>query len=119
MTELGRLALLLEDEPLIAIDVEQLLEAAGFEVVSMAGSAQAMAWLQTHRPNVAIVDIMLQDGLCHEVANGLSERGVPFIVHSGDSADQHRNTAFSRGAWVGKPSAPGDLLATLREVMSR
>lgn len=107
-------ALLLEDEPLIAIDIEQILDAAGFDVTSVSTCAQANAWLQTHRPDVAVLDIELRDGSCHTVAAGLNDQGVPFIVHSGDIPALHRDTPFVKGAWVTKPSAPEDLLAALR-----
>lgn len=117
MSKAAYLALVLEDEPLIAIDIEQLLDAAGFEVTSIATCAQANTWLQTHRPDVAIVDIELKDGSCHQVVAGLNQQHVPFVVHSGDVPALHRDTPFARGAWVTKPTGPEDLIAAIHEAM--
>ncbi|MBU1334249.1 MAG: response regulator [Alphaproteobacteria bacterium] len=56
------LALLLEDEPLIAMDMELLLQGAGLDVTTVASCEEANNWLEVRRPDIVIVDIMLRDG---------------------------------------------------------
>ncbi|RKM87750.1 response regulator [Devosia naphthalenivorans] len=103
------LALLLEDEALIAMDVEQALDSAGFAVATMLTCADAEQWLEAHRPDVVIVDIMLKDGTCEAIVSRLVQDHVPFVVHSGDVPSLHANTLFSRGVWVSKPSDSREL----------
>lgn len=108
-------ALLLEDEALIAMDLEMNLQAAGFEVVHLMSCTEATHWLDANRADVAIVDIQLTDGSCHGVAERLRLAGTPFIVHSGDQPHQHANTPFVHGVWLNKPSASTDLIEAVRE----
>lgn len=109
MRHLGELTvgfvLLLEDEPLIALDVEQVLSDAGFqEIRIMSSCADAEAWLQQSNPVFAIIDPRLRDGMCDRIARILVKRNIPFIVYSGDVitvADQE--PAFAAGVWLSKP----------------
>lgn len=114
----GRTALLLEDEPLIAIDVEQNLRDAGFDVSIVATCADALEWLEVCRPDIVIVDIVLRDGPCHEVVEQLVNNDIPFVVHSGDVADAHVGTPFEHGVWLSKPSMPEGLVAAIRQATS-
>ena len=92
------LALVLEDEPLIAMDLEATLENAGFTVVTQMTCAEAQAWLAAHRPVVAVVDVQLRDGSSIDIAGKLDKIGVPFIVHSGEHPSQ-LEPPFDRGVW--------------------
>jgi two-component system, response regulator PdtaR len=56
--------LILEDDPLIRMDLEESLRASGFQVtVAAANSEQAIASLKTSTPDIAILDIELKDSL--------------------------------------------------------
>jgi DNA-binding response OmpR family regulator len=75
--------LLLEEEAIIALDVEFNLSQAGYTIAAVfSTSAGALDWLSDHSPGVAILDVRLKDGPSHHVARTLSERTIPFIVHS-------------------------------------
>lgn len=106
--------LLLEDEPLIAMDVEMTLGDAGFGVCTVVSCAEANAWLDRNRPDVAIIDIELRDGRCTGVVARLVAANIPFIVHSGDPSTMHAGTPFSNGIWLGKPSGSDALVTLLR-----
>lgn len=112
-----RTALLLEDEPLIAMDVEMTLREAGFDVSIIGSCAEALEWLEVCRPDIVIVDIVLRDGPCHEVVRQLVTDGIPFVVHSGDLPTMHADTPFEAGAWVNKPSEATELLSVVRELV--
>jgi DNA-binding response OmpR family regulator len=111
------LALLLEDEAIIAMDLEITLQAAGFDVVTLLSCSDANAWLRGHTPSVAIVDVQLTDGSCHDVVAKLHAAGVPFIVHSGEHASLFSESVFAKGTWMGKPSHTNDLVLTARELV--
>jgi DNA-binding NtrC family response regulator len=101
-------ALLLEDEALIAMDVEQALESAGFSVTTALTCSAAEEWLRTTRPDVAVVDIRLMDG---------SSEGIPFVIHSGGSPAHYAETPFASGAWIGKPASRQELVDAVQAAL--
>ncbi|MVA37749.1 response regulator [Agrobacterium vitis] len=107
--------LLLEDEALIAMDVEKILtDINAGSVTNIASCADALKWLAFNTPDMAIIDIFLRDGECMELADILVERDVPFVVHSARrkvTHDSHR--IFLKGIWVPKPAVPNDLARTV------
>lgn len=110
--------LLLEDEPLISMDLEMTLGAAGFDVTSVMSCEEANDWLEICRPDVVVVDIELRDGRSDKVVERLLEGHIPFIVHSGDHPSMHVGTPFAHGRWVNKPAAPDELVAAARELLA-
>ena len=83
------LVLLLEDEALIALNLQDELQDAGYEVAGpFTACAAALEWLQTVTPAMAILDAALTDGSCREIALELTRRRVPFLIYSGYQEDQ-------------------------------
>lgn len=68
--------LVVEDEILIALELESLLQDAGHDVVGIAAtSEEALAFAEDLRPDLAFVDIHLADGPTGvDVARHLAER---------------------------------------------
>ena len=55
--------LIVEDEVLLAVELEHVLEDAGHHVVGHAmEAAEAISLAGQHRPDLALVDVHLQDG---------------------------------------------------------
>jgi DNA-binding response OmpR family regulator len=108
------LVLLVEDEALIALALADDVETAGYEVAGPFNRASdTLAWLAQHTPDVAIIDIHLRDGSSADLAGVLRQRGVPFIVFSGDKRDGRSPEAFEGGRWLSKPVGTRQLLDTL------
>jgi DNA-binding response OmpR family regulator len=109
--------LLLEDEPLIAIDVEDLLHRAGWtDVATFSSCNDADEWLKANTPTLAIVHPHLRDGYCTDTARTLSDRSVPFILYSGSSsADLHAD--FKTGILLPKPADPEKLHAAITSLI--
>ena len=110
-------ALLLEDELLIAMDVEMALSQAGFSVVTFSKCLGAEEWLLRHSPRIAVVDVSLLDGSCKTVASTLIERKIPFLVHTvrrrhADDIDP----VFNAGMWFGKPAELENLATAARKL---
>lgn len=67
--------LIVEDDPLIAMDVEQALRAAGYDVCGVASSEEgALLMAADTHPDLAVVDVKLDPGDGREVARKLAER---------------------------------------------
>src|SRR3954467_6754360 len=89
------LVLLLEDEALIALNLQDELQDAGYRIAGpFTTCAAALAWLQTATPDTAILDAALKDGPCREIALELSRREVPFLIYSGHHEDRQLLAEF-------------------------
>lgn len=108
----GRRVLILEDEPLIAMDVEQLCREEGAEdIVIMrslteAGRADELAG----RFDVAILDLMLGGTSTLDFAGELWQRGLPFVISSGYTDIDELLAAFPGVKVIGKPYAGAELM---------
>lgn len=77
--------LILEDEPLIALDLTLACEDAGLGSVTAASCRQAMEALANHPCDGAVLDVNLGRGeTCEVIAHELKQRGIPFLLHTGD-----------------------------------
>ncbi|EPE96248.1 response regulator [Rhizobium grahamii] len=105
--------LVLEDEPFISLDMEEMLRELGAASVTVFDTrSDGLNWLASNRPDIAIVDPRLNDGVCTDVVELLASAQVPFVVYSGADVDE---PVFRKGGWLGKPTMP----ETLRETVER
>ncbi len=80
----GTHVLIVEDEMLIALDLEQILADRGVERTETAASVEeALARLENFRPDAAILDVNLGKGTSAGIAEELLERGIPFAFATG------------------------------------
>lgn len=111
---------ILEDEALIAVELEDQLRDAGFQVTGTFSSAAcALDKLRHQLPDVVVMDIELRDGDCAKVAQLLHTHNVPFVVHSASVATSGlHHPIFLRGEWVEKPCSPVDLIRAIRSSLA-
>lgn len=79
----GHTVLVAEDEPLVSLDVAQLLQEFGATVVSASSVGTALAYANSPEIAAAVLDINLAGEDCSPVCQRLSERGIPFLFHTG------------------------------------
>jgi DNA-binding response OmpR family regulator len=76
--------LVIEDEPLIAMMLEDFVDLLGHEIAGTADSvASALATIEAGSFDVAILDVHLRDGVCWPVADALIAADKPFVIASG------------------------------------
>ncbi|MFZ1105960.1 MAG: response regulator [Hyphomicrobiaceae bacterium] len=76
--------LLVEDEPLVAVGVAHQLAGAGAHVIGPCSTAgRAMAALDEHEIDVAVVDYVLADDNSQGLQATLEHKGIPFIIVTG------------------------------------
>jgi DNA-binding response OmpR family regulator len=113
-------AMVVEDEAIIAMSLEDGLSDKGFQVVGPFSScAAALASLKTATPDLAILDAVLSDGPCLELARELRLRGVPFMIYSGAHAFDEHAPELDGVAWVEKPSSFDTVLAAAVGLLGR
>ena len=106
----GRAILVVEDEPLIALDITQALEAAGAAVTITNTLKHALILVEHDGLCGAIVDHALGDGDSSLLCRRLTERGIPFLVYSGHALV---GGACQNALHIAKPAAEGALVTAL------
>jgi CheY-like chemotaxis protein len=116
----GLRILVLEDEFLIAMDVEQLCRDHGAaDVVIARGLAEIDGQSLPSRFDAAVVDLMLGEVSTLGFAAQLRGAGIPFVFASGYSDSEELRAAFPEIRLVTKPYAGEDLVAALAEACGR
>jgi PAS domain S-box-containing protein len=106
--------LVVEDEALIAIEIAETLQKAGFDVVGPAHTnAQALSLLQDHGCDAAVLDVNLGAETSEKLAQKLRQDGVPFVTLSGYARAQ-LPAAFAEAPLLSKPLRSELLIAALR-----
>jgi DNA-binding NtrC family response regulator len=80
--------LIVEDELLIATTLEMMLSDRGYRVVGPAATVEdALALLETARPDVALLDYRLAGSTTEPLLAVLKERGIPACILTGYGRD--------------------------------
>ncbi len=111
--------LLVDDHPAVREGLAVLMAPEGITVCGEAGGrADALACVEKHRPDLAIVDLSLdgEDGLT--LITDLHQRGIPVLVYSMHRDPRHVQAAVAAGAlgYVTKREFRGVLVQAIREI---
>lgn len=110
--------LIIEDEPMLTVDLQETLTEAGFVIVGVAGKlGKALALIENIECDAALVDANLAGVSAGPAAVALTARGVPFVVLSGYSVEQQRG-AFAGARSLQKPCRPAPLIAALNAAIA-
>lgn len=113
----GCSVLVVEDEPLVALDIQSELEDAGAGPVRIARTVDAaLAALDGDRFGLALLDGNLKGQPVDAVAGRLRRDGVPFCFVSGYGRE-HLPQGFEDAPLIQKPFAPAALRLTLAELL--
>lgn len=100
----GHRILIVEDEFLLAMELESLLARRGCMVLGPASSVrQALAVIDGEQPDVALLDVNLRGERATPVAAALQARGVPFVLITGYSDAQLSEPELRDAPRVDKP----------------
>jgi CheY-like chemotaxis protein len=107
--------LIVEDDPIIALDFEDTILGFGVKTVRSAGSvAKALDMIADHPPDFALLDV----GLVHEKTFTLAERldalKIPYVFVTGYGADVRLPAALTGKPRLPKPCSSAALEAALR-----
>ncbi len=109
----GRRILIVEDEMLLAVDLEQFLESQG-SMVSLANSVEgALALVEAERPDAVTLDMNLNGESSAPVAAALQERDIPFVFVTADGGKDLDYPCFHDAPLVRKPYDATELIHRL------
>ncbi len=110
--------LVVEDEALIAMDLQAQLAGAGFAVIGPAGTIEeAMQLIGAHTLDAALVDANVRGRPVGEIAAALTERGVPFAFATGYGRSA-LPASFQAAPILAKPFGPDEVLAMIGQLTS-
>jgi CheY-like chemotaxis protein len=112
--------LIVEDEALVAMDLESMFESLGYEIFATASSVKnALAALEKGTPQLAIVDMNLSGDSSLPIADALSKRGVPFVFATGYAELGEMPPHLADVPHLSKPISEKNLMRTIAQLSSQ
>ena len=108
--------LIVEDDPIIALDFEDTIRGLGVATVRSAGNvARALEMIAERAPAFALLDVGLVREKSFAIAERLNALNIPFAFVTGYGADVQVPDAFSGNAKLPKPCSTDALEALLKQ----
>lgn len=111
--------LVVEDEMLIAMELEAILIGGGYEVIGPAPTVSAaIALLNRQRPDAGVLDVNLRGEMVTPLAIALRAMEIPFLLSSAYEPVHLNDYPVLREANnIGKPASRERLLTSLASVL--
>lgn len=119
----GFVIAVIEDEDIIRKSVTMNLELEGFQVVSACDGEEGIELINTRKPDLIIMDVMMprKDGLqaCREIRN--AGNSTPLILLTARSSEIDKVLGLELGAddYLGKPFGMLELIARVKALLRR
>jgi DNA-binding response OmpR family regulator len=111
-----RWILVVEDQPLVALDIADSLTKAGASVLRGATLQEGLPLAEHPQLSAAILDFGLGAADAAPLCARLTERGIPFVIYTGYD---HLHDACRGGVLVRKPALPDTLITTVAQLLER
>jgi DNA-binding response OmpR family regulator len=106
--------MIIEDEPMVGFFLIDVLEARGWLTLGpFMDNQSAIACLEQHRPEVALVCLNLTDEDSEKTIARLNQLKIPFIIVSGYDYDEAIAASNQCAAWLTKPVQGSHLVETV------
>ena len=115
---MSKTVLVLDDEMLIALDIQSQLEELGHRVLVAPNLRDALAVVDKESIDVAVVDWHLRNELSAPLIDLLKDRRIPFVLCSG-SALEELASLFPAAPILTKPFASDELVGALSQVVNQ
>lgn len=109
--------LVVEDELLVARDIQLALRGAGYAVIGPVRSEpDALALLSQSRPDAAVLDLKLQGARSLAILDALVEQAIPFCITTGYTQALIPPSHRWRPCML-KPFQPAEVVAQVEELL--
>ncbi|HEX5958785.1 MAG TPA: response regulator [Hyphomicrobiaceae bacterium] len=114
----GARILVVEDEPLIALEIGEGLVEAGAVVIGPSSTvARALDLVGTRDLEAAILDVRLDGETVFPVAAALCARAIPFVFHTGDAIGRTLAADWPDNEVLSKPADRARIVAVLAKLL--
>jgi CheY-like chemotaxis protein len=115
----GRRILVIEDEALIALELQELLDQRGAKVIGPAVSvSEALEAINENHIDCALLDVKLGDETADAVAAALEQRAIPTVFVTG-YGDGNLPPGFEASPVVEKPYTEDQLLNLISRIFDQ
>lgn len=114
--------LVVDDEPNILLSLEFLMRKNGFQVFIARNGLEALQLIETHRPQVILLDIMMPDMDGYEVCKYVREKEqlkatkIIFLSAKSKENDIAKGLAAGADKYLTKPFSTRQLVAEVKEL---
>jgi DNA-binding response OmpR family regulator len=122
MSETPRKVLIVDDEPNIVTALEFLLKRSGYEVLLATNGAEALEQVESHRPDVVLMDVMMPIKSGFEVCQRMRERPelaqikIVMLSAKGSEAEVSKGLSLGADLYITKPFSTQELVATINRL---
>ncbi len=114
--------LIVDDEPNIVTSIEFLMRQRGYETRVARDGDEALSEVESFRPDLVLLDVMLprRDGfeVCQELrAGGWADLKIVMLTAKGRDIEIEKGLALGADAYVTKPFSTGELVARVSEML--
>ena len=113
---IGVSVLIVEDEPLIALDLHAALSAAGAGIIAATDTDEALRLIRRNDVSAAVLDVSLGERDCTAVCQALLHHRVPFLFHTGH-ANARMLQAWPEAPVLLKPVSHRDIVAAVADLV--
>ena len=107
--------LVAEDEFIIGCDLCHTVEEAGYIVEGpFEDLSSTMLAYQKNKPDIAILDVQLGDGIVYPLAEQMMAENVPVIFHSGEMTPAEVAQRFPQAQALSKPCPPAEVIDSIQ-----
>ncbi len=110
----GASILVVEDEPLIVMDISMAFETQGAHLTTTNTLRHAKLLVEHDGLSAAILDHALPDGDSASICSRLTERGIPFLMYSGYKTT---DAACKDAPHISKPASHEELLDAMEALI--
>lgn len=115
--------LVVDDDPYILMSVEFLMKKNGYEVMVARNGSEAMGFLETGRPDLVLLDIMMPDvdgySICRHIKSTPALEDIIVVFVSAKTAEADIQQGYDLGAalYVSKPFSTRDLMKKINGLL--
>jgi two-component system alkaline phosphatase synthesis response regulator PhoP len=116
--------LIVDDEPNIVISLEFLMQQSGYEVGIARDGEAALAQVETFRPDLVLLDVMLplRDGfeVCQKIRENRDWDRIKVLMLSakGRDVDASKGLTLGADAYITKPFSTRELIEKVRGLLA-
>lgn len=104
-----------EDELIIGHDLCDTVSEAGYIVEGPYDDlSSAMLAYQKNKPDIAILDVQLGDGIVYPLAEQMMAENVPVIFHSGQLTPEEVALRYPNAQALAKPCPPAEVIDSVQ-----
>jgi DNA-binding response OmpR family regulator len=116
----GARVLVVEDDPLLLLELESILQDAGAEIVACCRDViDGLKAIQGDGLAAAVLDVRIGRATVAPVARELAERGTPFLFYTGQVENDPALAEWSDHIILSKPARPAVIVAAVALLLER